>query len=212
MAILAGDALLNRAYEVMFDALATLPSGESDLLANGVKAARLVARAAGALGMVGGQVLDMEGELASLERGQAMGTASLEHEGAGDGDALASLERMHALKTGALIKASVEVPAVLCGLQGPEWEALDIYASQLGLAFQIRDDLLDLQGTEAELGKPIGSDARNGKRTFVSLLGEQGAKEALERVTWRAMDALHPFGNRAHFLKELARYVSIRSR
>lgn len=209
MAILAGDALLNRAYEVMFEALAS----SSDLY-RGIRAAGCIARAAGATGMVGGQVLDMLGERVDLTKRLVPADLSHVKEADSTTDAmsdLAQLQRMHALKTGALIRAAVEVPAMLGGTGQQEYAALMIYADQLGLSFQIRDDLLDLQGSEAELGKPVGSDMRNGKRTFVTILGSDGAQEALDEATRRAIGALEPFGERASFLDELARFVATRT-
>ena len=195
MAILAGDALLNRAYEIMLDAVASASDA-----GRAVEAARVVAQAAGASGMVGGQVLDMLGET-SPARDTAGNTET----------ALLQLRRIHSLKTGELIRAAVAVPVALCGLLAAERKALNTYAEQLGISFQIRDDLLDAQGTEAELGKPIGSDARNGKHTYVSILGIDDAQQALREATSRALDALTPFGEKAEFLAHLARFVASRT-
>ena len=195
MAILAGDGLLNRAYEVMFDALAEVAAHASSepapLLDRGIAAARMVAACAGAGGMVGGQAIDMRCETETAD--------------------LALLRRMHALKTGALIRAAVVAPAILCGATLMERAALETYADRLGLSFQIRDDLLDVTGDEAELGKPIGSDARNGKSTYVSLLGSDGAQKALDQALEDALAALVPFGGRADFLAGMARFVATRT-
>ncbi len=195
MAILAGDGLLNRAYEVMFDALANIAAhpgfGGGPALARGVAAARMIAACAGAGGMVGGQAIDMQCEAVTADYGL--------------------LRRMHALKTGALIRAAVVAPALLCGAGDVERMALETYADRLGLAFQIRDDLLDVTGIEAELGKPVGSDARNGKSTYVTLLGLDGARMALDDALKEALAALSPFGGRAEFLSGMARYVAERS-
>ena len=209
MAILAGDALLNKAYEVMFEALASC--GDAS---RGIKAAGCIARAAGAKGMVGGQVLDMLGERGGLPKQwfPAGLPRARETETAADNRSdLEQLQRMHAMKTGALIHAAVEVPAILSGTGQQGYAALMMYADQLGLSFQIRDDLLDLHGSEAELGKPVGSDMRNGKRTFVTILGSAGAQEALDEATRRAIGALAPFGERASFLAELALFVATRT-
>ena len=209
MAILAGDALLNRAYEVLFGAVASSPEVERS-----VRAAGSIARAAGAAGMIGGQVLDMLGEKGNpshLTEGKGVSSASGEPAETQAASDLIALQRMHAMKTGALIRAAVEVPAILSGIGEQECEALMIYADQVGLSFQIRDDLLDLQGSENELGKPIGSDMRNGKRTFVTLLGPAGAQEALHHATRKAIGALDPFGARAAFLVELAQFVANRT-
>ena len=195
MAILAGDGLLNRAYEVMLDALASIASRPADAagtaLARGVAAARMIARCAGACGMVGGQAIDMRCEVEMAD--------------------LALLRRMHALKTGALIHAAVVAPALLCGASEAERMALEMYADRLGLAFQIRDDLLDVTGVEAELGKPVGSDARNSKSTYVTLLGLDGAQKALDAALEEALAALGPFGGRAEFLAGMARFVAART-
>ncbi len=191
MAILAGDALLNRSYELMLKSVLEAGTESAADLARCVRAMRCLADAAGACGMVGGQVIDMESEGCQADRNL--------------------LERMHRLKTGALIRAAVASPAILCGA-GPEEEAaLALYADHLGLAFQIRDDLLDVQGTEAELGKPIGSDARNGKTTYVTLLGGDGARMALSDARRAALEALSGFGGRASFLREMAVFVADRT-
>jgi geranylgeranyl diphosphate synthase type II len=226
MAILAGDALLNRAYEVMLSA-ASAPGLNPDGRLRAVAAAAIVANAAGAEGMVGGQVLDMIAEQAAAQSADASpcgqsgpdapvrsaGAAvsqSAEPDGAEAPAALARLCRTHAMKTGALIHAAVMVPVVLAGRPASERDALAGYADQLGVAFQIRDDLLDVQGTQAALGKPIGSDQRNGKATYVTLLGVNGARQALAEATERALGALAPFGERAAFLADLARFVAER--
>lgn len=191
MAILAGDALLNRAYELMLKAVCETEGGQAEKRARGVLAARCVADAAGAFGMVGGQVMDMESEGCRI--GMDM------------------LERMHRHKTGALIRAAVMAPAILCGADSAVKGMLAGYADKLGVAFQIRDDLLDVQGTGAELGKPVGSDERNGKATFVTLLGVDGARTALSDVKRGALASLSRFGDQACFLREMAEFVADRT-
>lgn len=150
-AILAGDALQALAFEVL--ARAPLdPCVRVAMLAE-------LARAAGAWGMCGGQALDMDATGRTLD--------------------LAALARMHALKTGALIRASVRLGALAAGAQETEQAALDAYAEALGLAFQIRDDLLDAEADSTTLGKTAGKDAAAGKSTYVTLLGIEQARAAL---------------------------------
>jgi len=151
-AILAGDALQTLAFE----ALAQAPLDAAirvELLAT-------LARASGAAGMCGGQALDLA--VTGGEQG------------------LDQLKRMHALKTGALIRAAVRMGALCAGADAATLATLDAYASALGLAFQIRDDLLDVEGSAEAIGKTPGKDAEQGKPTYPALLGVEGARAALE--------------------------------
>lgn len=182
MAILAGDALLNKAFELM------LEDSENELdPKQALKALSVIARAAGAEGMIGGQVVDIEAE--------------------GKEITLDRLEYMHAHKTGALICAAVISGAIAGGASDKQISALKEYASCLGLAFQIRDDILDIEGDGTKLGKPIGSDDKNKKSTFVSICGMQEAKKRLEQLTEAAKSALDIFGEKGLFLKELANFL-----
>ena len=151
-AILAGDALQTLAFEVL--AQAPLDA------AIRVELLTTLARASGAAGMCGGQALDLA---------VTGGEQSLEQ-----------LKRMHALKTGALIRAAVRMGALCAGADAATLATLDAYASALGLAFQIRDDLLDIEGSAEALGKTPGKDAEQGKPTYPALLGVEGARAALE--------------------------------
>lgn len=183
MALLAGDALQALAFEVL---------ARGGLPAPGPACAELAA-AAGALGMVGGQAIDLEavGRTLDLER----------------------LETMHRMKTGALIRAAVVLGAA-CGrsLPADQVAALEAYARAAGLAFQVVDDVLDVEGSAASLGKSAGKDAEQGKPTFVSLLGLGGARERAEALRREAHAALAPFGTAGRRLGELADWIVLRQR
>ncbi len=185
MAILAGDALLNLAYETMInDAL----TGNS--MAK-LKAMGIIAQCAGSRGMIGGQVIDMNGAERKMDSSE--------------------LKEMHRLKTGALIKAPVEAAAVICGAGEEQFSALSNYASNLGLAFQIKDDILDVEGDIAVMGKKPGSDALCNKSTYVTLYGLDKSKQLLKEVTDEGIAFLDTLGSRAAFLKELAQSLVERS-
>ena len=188
IAILAGDALLTRAFEV----LAELPRF-------GVEPARALAvvgelaAAAGTAGLIGGQVDDLTataGAAVDLER----------------------LRSIHQRKTGALFRACVRIGGRLAGGGTAELERLTAYAAGFGAAFQIVDDILDVTGDEAELGKPVGSDARQGKVTVPSLVGLDAARRLAEEATAAAIASLEPFGERAELLRWLARRLLTRRR
>ncbi len=182
-AILAGDALQTRAFEVLADA--PLPP------ALALACVRTLACASGAAGMCGGQALDIDatGQQQSLE----------------------ALKRMHALKTGALIRAAVRMDA-LCGEAGEDDLArLDAFAGTLGLAFQVRDDILDVEASSEQLGKTAGKDQAQDKSTFPSLLGMDGAKATLAELASTMQAALLPFGARAEALSALAELTVRRS-
>jgi farnesyl diphosphate synthase len=178
-ALLGGDALQSLAFETL--------AGTRDVAANVV----LLARAAGAPGMAGGQALDLA---------SAGGTLTL-----------AELEAMHALKTGALIRAAVRLGAA-CGrlLDAGENDALDRYAAAIGLAFQVVDDVLDVEGTAESLGKTAGKDAIQGKPTYVSIAGLAAAKERIEALRTDARAALAGFGSPARRLLEIGEWIAQR--
>ena len=185
-AILAGDALQALAFEAI--ARAPLPAAQRvDMLAE-------LAIAAGARGMCGGQALDIDatGNAAALD--------------------VAALQRLHALKTGALLRAAVRLGAIAAGADAPTRDALDRYADALGLAFQVRDDLLDVEGDSATLGKTAGKDAAQAKATFPALLGLDASRARLRELADAMNAALAPFGNRAAVLAALAREVVERDR
>ena len=164
VALLAGDALLNRAYELMLNA--AIKDG-----LNGVKAAAYISRSAGIAGMIGGQGIDLVSENQPV-------------------DAFV-LTDMYLKKTCALIDAACVGGALLGGASRDVLNTVSEYADQLGLAFQVVDDILDVEGNEAELGKDIGSDAGNGKSTSVSVFGMEEAKERAKAYSLRAEGRLH---------------------
>ena len=184
MAILAGDALLNKAFETALSAKSENPSLT-------LRAMAVLAGSSGTEGMIGGQVVDIESE------GKQIGVSELRY--------------LHQLKTGAIIRSSCTIGAVLSGASEEEIKAVDEFASSLGVAFQIRDDILDCIGTEEELGKPIGSDAEEGKNTYVSLLGLEKSKELVAEYSQKAVKALHIFGEKAEFLRWITEYLITRN-
>ena len=185
-AILAGDALQALAFAAL--AQAPLPAEQR------VAMLAELAVAAGARGMCGGQALDID----------ATG-----HAGALD---LVALQRLHALKTGALLRAAVRLGAIAADAAPGARAALDRYADALGLAFQVRDDLLDVEGDSATLGKTAGKDAAQAKATFPALLGLEASRARLRELAQQMGDALAPFGPRAAVLAALGREVVERDR
>ena len=177
-ALLAGDALQAQAFALLAGSRARDPAA----------ACVLLAEAAGVAGMAGGQAIDLD----------ATGRAMSEPE----------LERMHRLKTGALIRASVRLGAAAGrALSHDELAALDAYAAAAGLAFQVVDDVLDVEGSTATLGKTAGKDAAQGKPTYVALLGLAGAKAKAAALGRDAHAALAPFGGAARRLAEIAESI-----
>ncbi len=185
-ATLAGDALLNKAFEVVTNAAVngTIPSE------NALKAMKALADASGADGMIGGQIIDMEGESRSLP--------------------IEELRTLHRLKTGALIRAGAEIPCMLANASQEKLQAAIAYTEAIGLAFQMQDDILDVEGDAALLGKATGADAACGKSTFVNLLGLDRCKEMVEELTQTAIDALGVFDD-SDFLVWLAKLLSKRN-
>lgn len=186
MALLAGDALLTRAFEVMLDPQYTGKLSPQRVL----RAAFLLARAAGIEGMVGGQTIDLESEGREID--------------------LPTLEALQRGKTAALLRAACEMGAVLAGAPEEQRAAAAAYGEEVGLCFQIVDDLLDVTATAAELGKPAGSDESNRKSTYVTLLGEKRAGELARERAARAQAALQVFGPAAEDLRALSRALLVR--
>jgi geranylgeranyl pyrophosphate synthase len=182
-AILAGDALQVLAFSLLARDRAAGVSSEARL-----KMIQILADASGTAGMAGGQSLDLSAVGRNLD--------------------LDELEAMHRLKTGALIRASVLLAAACApGLTAAEWDALDGYSQDIGLAFQIQDDILDVEGKTEDLGKTIGADAARAKPTYPSVLGLAAAKIRARELNRRACDRLAPLGERARVLAWLASYV-----
>lgn len=180
-AILAGDALLTYAFEVLADpATHEDPNVRCQLVA-------ALSKAAGAHGMVGGQMLDLIAEHETFDIG--------------------TITRLQRMKTGDIIAFSCEAGAILGKAAPPQRLALRAYAHDLGLAFQIVDDLLDVEGTEAETGKSVGRDADAGKATFVSILGRDRARAQAELLAAQAAQHLDIFDGRAGLLKAVADFV-----
>ncbi|TQU05764.1 polyprenyl synthetase family protein, partial [Xanthomonas perforans] len=178
-AILAGDALQTRAFELLATA-----SASAELRVSWMQS---LATAAGAAGMCGGQALDIDatGQLQSLQ----------------------DLQRMHALKTGALIRAAVRMGALTGCAAAADQQRLDEFADALGLAFQVRDDILDVESSSAQLGKTAGKDAAQAKSTYPALLGMDGAKAKLAELAARMHDVLQPYGQPGETLATLGRFA-----
>ena len=201
-AILAGDALQTLAFTAL--AAADAPA---QLRIDWVQALAAASRAAG---MCGGQALDIDATGQGHEP-----VARHPRLEAGDADpapaSLVRLERMHALKTGALIRAAVRMGALGGGADAATLAQLDHYASALGLAFQIRDDLLDIEASSEQLGKTAGKDAAQAKSTYPALLGLQGARARLDQLAATMREALAPLGARAGHLAALGELAVKRS-
>lgn len=183
MGILAGDALLNYAYETLAEAFAMEPENP-----NIGRAFAVLSKKAGIYGMIGGQTVDVESE----------GETEITRE---------KLDFIYKLKTGALIEASMLTGAILAGAGEEEQRLIEIVAGEVGLAFQIQDDILDVTSTMEVLGKPIGSDEKNGKSTYVTFEGLARAREDVKRLTEDAMGKLDSLPVKNEFLSELLRYL-----
>jgi len=183
-AILAGDALLTEAFVLLSNPLVWDAAVESRTICRVIQQ---IAGASGSLGMVGGQVVDMESEGQAIE--------------------LAELEYIHRHKTGALISAAISVGGLIGGAEAHEEAALDAYGKAAGLAFQVADDILDIVGDQAELGKDVGSDQSRGKATYPALLGLDRARNYAQELKDRALQALEPLGEAATPLREIACYI-----
>ncbi len=189
MGVLAGDALLNYAYETALNAY----DANTDVVAV-TEAMRILARKAGVFGMVGGQVVDVEAEKKQLEMTEE------------------KLHFIYELKTGALIEASMMIGAVLAGATEEQVSLIEGVADKIGMAFQIQDDILDIVGDETKLGKPIGSDEKNEKTTYVTFAGMEKSKEEVKRLTDQAIKELNSLPVHNEFLNELLSYLVYRDK
>ncbi|MDQ5983388.1 MAG: Farnesyl diphosphate synthase [Eubacteriales bacterium SKADARSKE-1] len=180
LALLAGDALLNLAFEVMLsDETVKLVGGEK-----AIASAKILANCSGRLGMIGGQAIDLksEGEKINLE----------------------TLEELHLKKTGALISAAAQIGCIVAGADKEKLIAAKNYAKCLGLAFQVMDDVLEATSSDEKLGKSTSSDILNKKATYVSVLGLEKSKKRIDELTKEAIDSLYVFGQQADALKKFA--------
>ncbi|MGI4790366.1 MAG: polyprenyl synthetase family protein [Janthinobacterium lividum] len=182
MAILAGDALLAMAFDLIAECRVHVPADRV------LDAVAMVARASGTRGMVGGQVSDIESE----------GRSDLDE---------AAVASIHDRKTGALLLASLLSGARMCGATPEQERSLYIYGTRIGLAFQITDDILDLEGDEGKLGKPLGSDLKQDKATYPKILGIPASRALARRACDAALTALDGFDHHAEPLRALAHYI-----
>ena len=185
MGILAGDALLNYAFETAAEAFS-----EEDVKLSFLKAYQVLARKAGAYGMIGGQVVDIETEGMSKE---AVTNDRLEY--------------IYLLKTAALLESSLMIGAILGGATAEEVAVMEQIGRKVGIAFQIQDDVLDVTSSMEVLGKPIGSDEKNQKVTYVTLVGLEKAQEEVERLSNEAIDLVEQLPVKSEFLKETILYL-----
>jgi len=183
MAVLTGDALLTMAFEQLARLPADFPGREERIL----EAISELAQAIGTRGMIGGQVLDLQAQGKDLQ--------------------LPALRQIHQWKTGCLFQATVRFPAILLEVSEEEKAALTSYAYHFGIAFQIVDDILDVIGDEAKLGKRTGSDQRQRKATYPALVGLEEARRLAAAAVEQAVEALTIFGDRAWFLAGLAHFI-----
>lgn len=188
MGVLAGDALLNYAFETALKSFedTTTPTELK------VKALQVLSKNAGVYGMIGGQVVDVESEKNQSEMTEE------------------KIDFIYELKTGALIEASMEIGAILAGATDEQVKLIESVASKIGMAFQIQDDILDIEGDEAVLGKPIGSDERNEKSTYVTFKGIEKSKEEVKRLTDEAIEILKKLPYENEFLVDLLQYLVYR--
>ena len=187
--ILAGDALLNYAFETALKAFDMINAADFMKVVNSLK---ILADKAGINGMIGGQTVDIESENVPI--------------------GMETIKFIHENKTAAMIESSMMIGGILAGASYEEAKVLEVVASDVGLAFQIQDDILDVTSTKEVLGKPIGSDAKNGKTTYVSLVGIDKAKEDVRSISERAVDNLDSLGRTNDFLRQLIISLTDRDR
>lgn len=186
IAILAGDALFAHAFQLLAESEGAAGNDQGRML----RVIAEVAHACGTSGLIGGQVLDLT----------AVGRELDENE----------LVRIHRAKTGALFKVAIRTGAMLSGADDKQLGGLSVYADYFGLAFQITDDILDVAGDEARIGKRVGSDSKNLKTTYASLFGTEGARRRALEAAEKALEALAGFGREADFLRQAVKFVVTR--
>ena len=182
LAILAGDALLTKAFQIMSKPLAVETHNYASL-----QTIHEIAKAAGSTGMVGGQVVDIESEGKDIE--------------------FPVLEYTHIHKTGELILASCKAGAIMANADDRGFEAITRYGEAVGLAFQIADDILDVEGTKEDVGKNVGGDVKKGKATYPSILGIEESKKRAGELASLAIASLKDFDEKAEPLRAIARYI-----
>lgn len=185
MGILAGDALLNFAFETAADAFE-----DEEVVPAYLKAYQVLAKKAGAYGMIGGQVVDIETEGMSAEQ-----------------VTIARLEYIHLLKTAALLESSLMIGTILGGGTPEDVAVMEQIGRKVGVAFQIQDDILDVTSSMEVLGKPIGSDEKNNKVTYVTLVGLEAAMEAVAKLSQEALELLEQLPVQSEFLRETIIYL-----
>jgi geranylgeranyl diphosphate synthase type II len=183
MAILAGDALLNKAFEVALEESVKLNLEEDKI----IKSLMVLANLSGTEGMIGGQVVDLVSERKEID--------------------IDILKYMHYMKTGALIRCAAKIGCIIGGANEQQMDLIGEYANNLGLAFQIKDDILDVVGNPEKIGKPIGSDRGNNKSTFVTLMGIDKSKKFEKELTKKSIESMKSFGYQSEFLVSLANYL-----
>lgn len=186
MGILAGDALLNYAFEVAAGALSV------ELSPRTAKALQILSQKSGVYGMIGGQVVDIQSENRAVD--------------------LDTVTFIHKNKTAALLESAMCIGAVLAGASQEQLQKVEQIASDVGVAFQIRDDILDVTSTTEVLGKPVGSDEKNSKSTYVSLKGLEQARQDVEFLSNRALDTLASLACKNEFLEELIKMLIVREK
>ncbi|MDD2481256.1 MAG: polyprenyl synthetase family protein [Lutispora sp.] len=183
-ALLAGDGLLNNAYEILIESIIAKPTPAR------LRAASIISKAAGTSGMIGGQAIDLYYEDREIN--------------------IDKLEEMHSKKTGALIRASLEAGAVISKANEEDVGRVKIYGEYIGKAFQISDDILDVIGTKEKMGKTIGKDAKKNKSTYVTYYGLEKSQEFLSQTVRNAKKILEIYGSKASLLIELADFIGCR--
>ncbi len=188
MGLFVGDGLLNLAFETIANGMDYVDTADSKQVEAYKKAFKYISKCAGSFGMLAGQVVDKESEDKE------------------DID-LDTIMYLYEKKTGELLRASMVVGAILAGANKADVDIIEKVATNVGIAFQIQDDILDVIGTEEELGKPIGSDERNNKSTYVAHVGLEESKEEVKRLTNEALELLHEIDGRNEFLEEFLTFL-----